>query len=239
MCYEQNASSQTPIYHLILENKTWFEAQSYCRRNYTDLVSIRDQQQNEEVMESRLGITSSFWIGLLCDDWQWTDGENSAYRKWGSAEPQSSTNLCVVLSGGNWSTVSCSEKHSALCYWSFLHVSKKPMIWEDVLDYCTKENRTGVLIISSADEQKFMESELRRRRISETLWVGLRQSRLFGFWIWVDGTAVYEYSNWCGGKQPEGPLTQHCGAVNSLDYTWRNMSCQAKYRALCYTKCPP
>ncbi|KAF5889825.1 macrophage mannose receptor 1-like [Clarias magur] len=239
MCYEQNASSQTPIYHLILEKKTWYEAQSYCRGRYTDLVSIRDQQQNEEVKTEGSNSTNPFWIGLLCDGWHWSDGGNSAYRKWRDAEPQSSADLsCVVLSGGNWSTVSCSEKHSALCYSSFLHVSHYPMSWEKVLDYCSRKNMAGVLRISSADEQKDVASELRRGRISEPVWVGLRKSRLLGFWIWTDGTAVHPYSNWAGGKQPEGPVSQQCGAVVPPDYTWRDMNCQAQYRALCYTKCP-
>ncbi|KAM9454130.1 C-type lectin lectoxin-Lio3-like [Clarias gariepinus] len=120
----------------------------------------------------------------------------------------------------------------------FLHVSDYPMPWEDVLGYCTEENRTGVLKISSADEQKVVEFELRWRNISEPVWVGLRQSRLLGFWIWVDGTAVYEYSNWYGGKQPEGPLTQHCGAVVPPNYTWSDRNCKAHYKALCYTKYP-
>ncbi|XP_053343140.1 uncharacterized protein LOC128513412 [Clarias gariepinus] len=69
-------------YHLILESKTWYEAQRYCRGRYTDLVSIRDQQQNEEVKIKGLNSSTSFWIGLLRDDWQWTDGGNSAYRNW-------------------------------------------------------------------------------------------------------------------------------------------------------------
>ncbi|KAM9454128.1 C-type lectin lectoxin-Lio3-like [Clarias gariepinus] len=120
----------------------------------------------------------------------------------------------------------------------FLHVSDYPMPWEDVLGNCTEKNRTGVLIISSADEQKVVESELRRRNISEPVWVGLKQSRLFGFWMWVDGTAVYEYSNWYGGKQPEGPLTQHCGAIVPPNYTWSDRNCCTHYKALCYTKCP-
>ncbi|KAM9454127.1 dromaiocalcin-1-like [Clarias gariepinus] len=206
-------------------------------RNYTDLVSIRDQQQNKEVKIKGLNSTTPFWIGLLYDDWQWTDGGISGYRKWGSAEPQSSPKDCVVLSGGNWSTEPCSKKHSALCY-SCVHVSDYPMPWEKVLDYCTEGKTTGVLIISSADEQKVVESELRRRNISEPVWVGLRQSILLGFWIWVDGTALYEYSNWYRGKQPEGPLTQHCGAVVPPNYTWSDRNCNAHYKALFYTNCP-
>ena len=61
---------------------SWYEAQSYCRKNYTDLVSIRDQNQNEAVKIEGLTSSTSFWIGLLRDDWEWTDGGRSAYRNW-------------------------------------------------------------------------------------------------------------------------------------------------------------
>ncbi|XP_053343135.1 macrophage mannose receptor 1-like [Clarias gariepinus] len=118
MCYEQNASSQTPNYHLILENKTWYEAQRYCRGRYTDLVSIRDQQQNEEVKIKGLNSSTSFWIGLLHDDWQWTDGGNSTYRNWASGQPQPSPYDCVRMWPGalNWYSVPCSDSYPPLCY---------------------------------------------------------------------------------------------------------------------------
>uniref|UniRef100_A0A3B4D8W4 C-type lectin domain-containing protein n=1 Tax=Pygocentrus nattereri TaxID=42514 RepID=A0A3B4D8W4_PYGNA len=76
-------------YHLVSGNMSWYEAQSYCRKSYTDLVSIRDQNQNEAVKVEGLTSNTSFWIGLLRDDWEWTDGGRSAYRNW---DPLSSFN---------------------------------------------------------------------------------------------------------------------------------------------------
>ncbi|MCJ8748270.1 hypothetical protein PDJAM_G00163280 [Pangasius djambal] len=125
MCYEQAASSQTPNYHLIRESKTWYEAQRYCRGNYTDLVSIRHQQQNEEVKIKGLNSSTSFWISL-CADWQWADGGNSTYRNWASGHPQPSPHDCVELKeGGKWDPVLCSNNHSALCYNSKCRLSKQ------------------------------------------------------------------------------------------------------------------
>ncbi|XP_053085732.1 macrophage mannose receptor 1 [Pangasianodon hypophthalmus] len=235
MCYEQAASSQTPNYHLILESKTWYEAQRYCRGNYTDLVSIRDQQQNEEVKIKGLNSNMPFWIGLLRDRWQWTEGGNSAYRNWASDHPQQSAN-CVALTGGKWHSVPCSNNHSALCYNTSIHVSDVALSWEKALDYCDKENRAGFWQIESKAEQEKLEFELRRRRVSQPVWVGLRQSLLFGFWIWADGKAVFPYANWDEGKQPEHQLSEHCGAVvPQTNYTWRDKNCQSHYRALCHT----
>ncbi|XP_058274032.1 macrophage mannose receptor 1-like [Hemibagrus wyckioides] len=238
MCYEEDASSQTPNYHLIPETKTWYEAQHYCRQIYTDLVSIRDQQHNEEVKIKGLNSTMSFWIGLLQDDWQWTDGGNSTYRNWAIGEPSSSPYNCVILSGGRWYSWSCTTPYPTLCSNISIHVSEVTLSWEKALDYCQEEDRGGLLQIESEDDQKDVMKELKRGRVSEPVWVGLRQSRLFGFWIWPDGKAVFPYSNWDEGKQPEHQLSQHCGAVvPQRDYRWRDMNCRAQYRVLCHSTC--
>ncbi|XP_060713780.1 macrophage mannose receptor 1-like isoform X2 [Tachysurus vachellii] len=239
MCYEQDASSQTHKYHLILENKTWYEAQLYCRQNYTDLVSIRDQQHNEEVMIKGLNSTKPFWIGLLCDDWQWIDGGISAYRNWYSSQSQQQGN-CAKVIRERWYSVPCSNYQHALCYYTSIHVSEEALSWENALDYCDKKNRAGLLQIESDHDQTDVENELRRRRVSEPVWVGLRQSQLFGFWIWPDGKAVFPYSNWDEGKQPKHQLSQHCGAiVPQKSYRWKDMNCDAQYRALCHIRCSP
>ncbi|XP_047661996.1 C-type mannose receptor 2-like [Tachysurus fulvidraco] len=381
-----DASSQTRNYHLILENKTWYEAQHYCRQRYTDLVSIRDQQHNEEVMIKGLNSSTPFWIGLLCDDWQWVDGGISAYRNWESNQPLPQDNSeaqykalchircvsgpedtfsserrfgpspthrdpggtrllmtsdsnfcsdhnamtqghfifylkkvkpfflfsvndahisssapvdlehvimwmlkgfeltvkppfsseqlirlhhtllcdnwqwsdggisayrnwernqpqpqenCAAVRGERWYSVPCSNHQSALCYNNYIHVSEEALSWEKALDYCDKGNRAGLLQIESEHDQTDLENELRRRRVSEPVWVGLRQSQLFGFWIWPDGKAVFPYSNWDEGKQPEHQLSQHCGAVVPQSYSWKDMNCEAQYKALCHIRCSP
>ncbi|XP_047662659.1 lymphocyte antigen 75-like isoform X2 [Tachysurus fulvidraco] len=238
MCYEQDASSQTRNHHLILESKTWYEAQHYCRQRYTDLVSIRDQQHNEEVRIKGLNSTTPFWIGLLCDDWQWIDGRISAYRNWDINQTLPQGN-CVVVKGERWYSAPCSNNTSALCYYNYIHVSEEALSWEKALDYCDKGKRTGLLQIESEHDQTDVENELRRRRVSEPVWVGLRQSQLFGFWIWPDGKAVFPYSNWDEGKQPEHQLSQHCGAVVPQSYRWKDMNCEAQYKALCHIRCSP
>ncbi|XP_053343146.1 macrophage mannose receptor 1-like [Clarias gariepinus] len=179
----QNASSQTPNYHLILENKTWYGAQRYCRGRYTDLVSIRDQQQNKEVKIKGLNSSTSFWIGLLRDDWQWTDGGNSAYRNWDwwRGEPLASPYDCVEMHLGKWYSAPCSNYYYlSLCYSSSIHVSAEALSWQEALGYCNEGNRIGILNIDSKAEQEEVESELRRRRVppGSPLWVGLGPNRL-------------------------------------------------------------
>ncbi|KAG9278357.1 macrophage mannose receptor 1-like, partial [Astyanax mexicanus] len=206
MCYKQG-------YHLITDQSlTWFKAQSYCRKNYTDLVSIRDQEQNEKVNKEGMNSRDPFWIGLLRDDWQWADGGRSAYRNWWDDHPKSSPADCVKLVSGKMYSVPCSNTGSALCY-SILHVSEDRMNWENAFYYCKKDNRAGLLHIHTESDHNEVKNELRRRRISGTLWVGLGQSQLFGFWFWSDGSGLGSWTNWVGGQVPQLPLSQHCGAI--------------------------
>ncbi|XP_022535104.2 E-selectin-like [Astyanax mexicanus] len=120
MCYKQDQTDLTFSYHLITENKTWYEAQSYCRKNYTDLVSIRDQEQNEAVKIAGMKSSDFFWIGLLRDDWEWADGGRSAYRNWDTGYPRTPSTQpnCTQLNvNGKWQNVICSKVVAAvLCY---------------------------------------------------------------------------------------------------------------------------
>ena len=110
------------------------------------------------------------------------------------------------------------------------------MSWEEAMDYCdNRMNTTGLLTIQSENDQIETERELRRRKISGPVWVGLRQSRLFGFWIWNNGLHVGNYSNWKEGSPPEHQISMHCGAIEKVDgqYKWVDKDCRKTYRVLC------
>ncbi|XP_076846207.1 macrophage mannose receptor 1-like isoform X4 [Brachyhypopomus gauderio] len=236
MCYKQGVIRAMFSYQLVLEPMSWYEAQRYCREKYTDLVSIRDQEQNEEVNLNGKNSTTPFWIGLLCDDWEWADGGLSTYRNWRSRVPQPCD--CVKLMKDEWSPSACNDPASALCYSTSIHVSEVRMIWEKALDYCQEGNRSGLLRIESDLDQKEVESELRRNKVPGPVWVGLKQSRLFGFWIWSNGMVVGSWTNWKGGRQPELPLSHQCGAIETRDqgYMWMDMNCRNELRVLCEVK---
>ncbi|KAK2893073.1 hypothetical protein Q8A67_013061 [Cirrhinus molitorella] len=134
-----------------------------------------------------------------------------------------------------WLTINDGD-YRPLCYKSFIHVSKCAMSWEKALDYCKNHNKTGGLLrIESEDDHIEMERELKRQEILEPVWVGLRQSRLFGFWIWNNGLRVGPWTNWKEGSAPKHLMSQHCGAIEKVNgqYKWCDKDCRSEFKVLC------
>uniref|UniRef100_A0A667XP08 C-type lectin domain-containing protein n=1 Tax=Myripristis murdjan TaxID=586833 RepID=A0A667XP08_9TELE len=98
---------------LVEEHKTWSDAQSYCRQNYTDLASIRNLTENEEI---RGLISNSSWIGLFRDTWKWSDGSNVSFTKWHDNQPSWGYEHCVFSHLGKWHDVPCSISFYFACY---------------------------------------------------------------------------------------------------------------------------
>uniref|UniRef100_A0A4W6EH96 C-type lectin domain-containing protein n=1 Tax=Lates calcarifer TaxID=8187 RepID=A0A4W6EH96_LATCA len=63
-------------YHYISENKTWSEAQSYCREKYTDLATVYDMTDMKRLLDSTEN-QGEAWIGLYNQTdsnrtWHWS-----------------------------------------------------------------------------------------------------------------------------------------------------------------------
>ncbi|KAL6463041.1 hypothetical protein MHYP_G00274320 [Metynnis hypsauchen] len=235
MCYKRD-TDLTLSYHLISENMSWHEAQSYCRKNFTDLVSIRDQNQNEAVKVEGLKTSTSFWIGLLRDDWEWSDGGRSAYRNWATGYPLPSAD-CVVLRKGKWSSVPCSNTlPAALCSNTLIHVSAEQMDWASALDYCQRENRRAILRIESDLDQKEVGFELRRGRVSGPLWVGLGQSRLSEL---LKSSSRLSLGPWTKRSERQaGPAPLSRAGTDAVEKTFRTKTDVSALRAVCELKQP-
>ncbi len=56
--------------------KTWIEAQKFCRDRYTDLAIIRSQADQVQITSLINTFWPAIWIGLYRDTWKWSDQSN-------------------------------------------------------------------------------------------------------------------------------------------------------------------
>uniref|UniRef100_A0A672KRE0 C-type lectin domain-containing protein n=1 Tax=Sinocyclocheilus grahami TaxID=75366 RepID=A0A672KRE0_SINGR len=60
-------------YHFVNQMKSWTEAQSYCREKYTDLVTINDIQEQNDIEQAIKSSSDRVWIGLKStNSWIWS-----------------------------------------------------------------------------------------------------------------------------------------------------------------------
>uniref|UniRef100_A0A3P9NEL0 C-type lectin domain-containing protein n=1 Tax=Poecilia reticulata TaxID=8081 RepID=A0A3P9NEL0_POERE len=114
-------------YHFVNQSSTWSEALTYCKRKYTDLASIKDTDENDELKRTlgSAGHNSDVRIGLYNEvNWKWSDGFNSSgadYRNWATSDKDpdfiGANQFCVVIyPGGLWWDMDCSIKYPFICY---------------------------------------------------------------------------------------------------------------------------
>ena len=105
-------------YVLITTPLSWNDAQAYCRANYIDLPSIRNETENEKVHDAANG--NRVFIGLYRTR-TWSDSSDSSFRHWKSGQPDNSNNAqhCTAMSfsdSGRWTDEDCATSRPFFCY---------------------------------------------------------------------------------------------------------------------------
>uniref|UniRef100_A0A3B4XRI6 C-type lectin domain-containing protein n=1 Tax=Seriola lalandi dorsalis TaxID=1841481 RepID=A0A3B4XRI6_SERLL len=126
----------------ISRHENWWVAQAYCRKYHSDLVTIRNAQDNNK--------TSIFkgWIGLSkwSDGvWKWSSrGEISRFFSWDSGEPDQGERCAIKYSRSiKWRSRYCSHTQPFLCMDERLILVQERKTWEEALQHCRRLKRTG------------------------------------------------------------------------------------------------
>ncbi|XP_073764095.1 C-type mannose receptor 2-like [Danio rerio] len=217
---------------LVFVNQTmnWRDAQSYCRQNHIDLVSVRNQnesQQLEKFINDSHKFGSEVWIGLFSDPWQWSDKSNSSFRYWNAEKAKAPDDKhCGVVemsNQGQWSDYLCSVRWQLpfVCHEDKLIVVQQNLSWSEALRYC-RQNHVDLVSVKSV-EMQYKVMNVVKLASTEAVWLGLRHSCALGIWFWVSGeTVCYQY--WAPGNgtsEEDCEPTVRSGAVQSGgNQTW-------------------
>uniref|UniRef100_A0A667ZAV1 C-type lectin domain-containing protein n=1 Tax=Myripristis murdjan TaxID=586833 RepID=A0A667ZAV1_9TELE len=109
-------------FHFVSLKKNWTE--SFCRKSYTDLASIRSQKELEEILRTvDPGSSKLWWIGLFRDSWKWSDQSDLSFTMWENGEPDNNleNEFCACYNGKKWHDVPCSKTVPFFCYSGEFH----------------------------------------------------------------------------------------------------------------------
>ncbi|KAF1385215.1 hypothetical protein PFLUV_G00105420 [Perca fluviatilis] len=223
-------------YHFIGENKTWEEAQEYCRKNYTDLATVSNQTDMKRLLNSTTEkYPDGAWIGLQ-RDWRWSlpgVEYNKSESNWSKTQPDNvdDQEICVRMNDGTWDDDSCSKPYRFICYdvrnisGNPFHISGSEMNWTDAQSYCRKDNTDLISGVKQLEDFKKQYPDYGNHDWSqEAVWIGLfRESD----WSWSDGSN-FSFRSWDKG-QPK----KTC-AMTTLNKTWSSDDCNNKKPFFCY-----
>lgn len=105
----------------------WPDAQRYCREHYTDLASVRNTTENDEIRKlvnnkpimRREKIVDQFaWIGLHRESWKWSDGQRmrmTSFSSWNQSQQDTNKDFCVTTTNCEWNARLCNNTYAFAC----------------------------------------------------------------------------------------------------------------------------
>ncbi|KAG9259970.1 C-type lectin 1-like [Astyanax mexicanus] len=188
----QTLSSGLYEYHLITDQKNWTDAQAYCREHYVDLATVENDLDFGRIQREaqRLSFTSEAWVGLYNDINSWRCSRDEvplgSWSKWQTDQPNNvfGKDQCVIIfQDKRWYDISCSSKHSFICYDETISSPEKfvyytdQKTWMEAQDFC-RQRHTDLACPTNSNEELLLEKTF----IYGWTWIGFFRDG----WKWSD-----------------------------------------------------
>ncbi|TRY60799.1 hypothetical protein DNTS_026257, partial [Danionella cerebrum] len=184
-------------YHFINMKKTWTEAQSYCREQYSDLATAENMDDMNKLKDLRKSESDvsvlNIWIGLQKTskkEWHWSSEDPMIFENWEPGQPQGNDE-CASISVGKWHDLVCSTTWTFICYnsdtklnirftrASFVDQKKN---WREAQSHC-RENHVDLVNVRNLTQNQELERVINgNQKYNDHVWMGLFRDS----WQWSD-----------------------------------------------------
>uniref|UniRef100_A0A672P8B9 C-type lectin domain-containing protein n=1 Tax=Sinocyclocheilus grahami TaxID=75366 RepID=A0A672P8B9_SINGR len=113
MCVAFSQLRVSNKYVFVPEKVNWRDAQTYCRQHYTDIATVNNQQDNDNVLKTLANENGSGTTPLI-----WSDGSKFTYADWEPGQPSNNNNIqwCVKIYEKHWNDQDCYFKFPFVCH---------------------------------------------------------------------------------------------------------------------------
>ncbi|XP_030012910.1 uncharacterized protein LOC115434916 [Sphaeramia orbicularis] len=227
-CYFTLCSSD---FHLIKRSMNYEEAKNYCRNTFTDLASVHNLTDMNNLIKVVSNNAQRAWIGLEIADvrtWYWSrPNQKLDFLNWREGEPKiNDEDKCGAMDeDGKWFESDCDAQRSFVCHrvqdnGSHIFVAGKQS-WRNAQSHC-RDLLTELVSINSAEENEAV------KNLSQNVWIGLFKD----LWKWSDGSNS-SFRFWKPG-QPNYRNDQECVAGVFRDTgQWNDLRCTTRRSFVC------
>uniref|UniRef100_A0A8D2ZDF9 C-type lectin domain-containing protein n=1 Tax=Scophthalmus maximus TaxID=52904 RepID=A0A8D2ZDF9_SCOMX len=224
----------TSDFHLIELSKTYGEAKSYCRDMYTDLATVHNFADMNNLVTLVSNAVARAWIGLENGNvwmWHWSLPDYELdFLNWKAGEPQNNfQNQCAAMDQhGKWFESDCRITRSFVCHGvgesKGLVFVANTQSWRDAQNHCRSLSSDLVGIHSAKENEAVLNVS-----VSQNVWIGLFKDP----WKWSDGSNS-SFRNW-KPIQPDYNVDRDCVAAIFKDAgQWNDLKCSTRRNFVCH-----
>ncbi|XP_073714961.1 uncharacterized protein [Misgurnus anguillicaudatus] len=234
--------SQCDQYILIQEDKTWHEADVFCRVEKYLLGTVHNETAWEDFRAEMSASNFNFniWMGLYVDvnSWRWSfQNENLTFTKWASGEPnnhgghEECGQYQTTNDGGSWNDASCFERIACVCFDGttnrFVLVTDQTRTWSEAQLYC-RQKYTDLATIRNINDQNQIKNLISQAN-NVKAWIGLFRDS----WKWLDGNVTSSAPIMWASGQPDNSAGDEVCAYSDPEGLIHDSTCSLPFPFVC------